>query len=230
MRTHPQTTTLIFVFLFIEACTSAGQVRGRYTNVFADLTVDELRFSQESNKFDYYSRTEGALKGYSLGTWKQNNRTIFLNGFNDKNINILDVESKVEDYSNENKDRIVVQYKNDPLDTFTKVDIVVNGGSGTRVSGDTTYFVDAIVKTLQVKSYLVHEGLLLGAPTYIDTLYSPGIEMGNLNGHKKILLSLNVAQRDFYRIKVTDTLFIKNRHTIIWRKKQFKKTREYEPR
>lgn len=196
MRTFP-IATVVFMILFFEGCIPAAQVKGRYTNVFAGVTGEELRFSQEPKKFEYYFRTEGALKSYSSGTWKQDKKVIFLNGFDDKNINALNIESNVEYLPNENRDKIVIQYKDEVLDTFTKVDVIVNGNPRVRIQGDTTYFTDEAVRKLQIKSYLVHEGLLLGTSTTIDTLYSPEMEVAISTKHKKILLKLSISRNHF---------------------------------
>lgn len=149
-----------------------------------------------------------------------------MKGFNDNNIDVLNVESKVEDHPNENRNKIVVRYKDDPLDTFTKVDVIVNGSSKVRISGDTAFFTNAAIRTLQVKSYLVHEGLLLGTPPQIDTLNSPKIEVSDSSKYKVILLKFDVAHNAFYRTKLTDTLIIKNSRTLMWHNKEFKKIRE----
>jgi len=98
---------------------------------------------------------------------------IFLNGLADSNVNVINMESKVEDAPNETSDNIEIQYKDDPLDPFTKVDIVVNESVGIRIPGDTAYFTNAVIRTLQIKSYLAHEGGLLGTPPHLDTLFSP---------------------------------------------------------
>lgn len=212
-------------FFFFEGCISAGHVNGTYTNVYAGIAGSELRFSRESGKFEYYARTERMVRNYSAGTWMQHKKTIFLNGFDDNNTNVLNVESKVEDAPNENKDKIEVQYRDEPLDTFIKVDVIVNEGPGIRIPGDTTYFTEAAVRTLQIKSYFSHEGILLGNPAHIDTLYSPRIEVANADKHRKILLKLNVDFSDFYRVTLKDTLTVKNRRTLVWGKGTFKKLR-----
>jgi hypothetical protein len=209
-----QVITIAFVVSIFGGCASTAHISGRYTNASAEVAGEEFRFIQEPNKFEHYSRTEGGVKSYSSGTWMQKKKAIILNGFDDKNINVLKVESKVEDYPNENKNEIVVQYKDDPLDTFTKVDIIVNGSSKVRVTGDTAFLTAPII-TLQVKSYLVHEGILLGTPPHIDTLYSPEIKFNNRNEYKRIFLNFGVTQTEFYRAKLTDTMVVKNSRTLI---------------
>lgn len=221
-----QTIISFFFILFFGNCSTTGQVSGRYSNVYAEIAGVEFKFTQAPNAFEYRATTEGMVRGFSLGTWKQNRKTILLNGFDKKNINVLNVESKTEDYSDDNLNKIVINYRDNPLDTFIKVDLIVNGVFKVRIPGDTTFFTD-VINTLQVKSYLVHKGFLLGAPSSIDTLYSTEIKVDNASSkHKMMRLKFDVAQNDFYRVKLTDTLTVKNNHTLIWHKKEFKKRRK----
>lgn len=220
-----QIIAIAFVFFFSEGCVSTVHVKGTYTNVYAGIAGSELSFSQEPDKFKYYYRTEGRVREYSFGTWRQNKKMIILNGLADSSINVINIESKIEDDPNENRDRIEIQYKDEPLDPFTKVDIVVNDSAGVRIPGDTAYITDAVIRTLQVKSYLVHEGVLFGAPPHLDTLFSPRIEVSNRGKHKRILLKFNVDHNDFYRVRLIDTLTVKNRRTLVWGKRAFKKLR-----
>lgn len=212
---------------FLGGCTSATHVSRRYTHVFAEIAGEELIFSR-TGKFEYYTTTERGVRGYSSGAWQQAKRVIFLNGFDDKNINALNVESRVEAYSDRSKDMLVVQYEDDPLDTFIKVDVVVNEGAAIRIPGDTTCFSDAAITTLQIRSYLVHEGILLGNPARIDTLYSSRMEVSNNGRHNKIQLKFSVDLKDFYRIKLTDSLTLKNGRTLRWGKRELRKIRETE--
>ena len=223
-----QVIAVFFISLIFQKCTSIAYISGRYSNVYVDIAGQEFKFTQAPNKFEYYSRTEGMVREFSSGTWIQNRRTILLNGFDDKDISVLNVENKVEEYPNENRDKFVVKYVDDPLDTFTKVDVIINGYYKIRVSGDTTFFSDMTNTTLQVKSYLSHEGVLLGTNPRVDTLYSPEIEIGSSNGkHKVVFLKFDLSQNSFYRTRLTDTLAVKNNSTLLWHKKVFKKIREY---
>jgi hypothetical protein len=215
-----------FVILIFEKCTSVAHINGRYSNVYAEIARQEFKFTQAPNTFEYYATTEGMIRRFSFGAWMQNKKAILLNGFDDKNINVLNVEGKAESYSDGNRDKIIVQYKDNPLDTFIKVDLIVNGVFKVRLPGDTTFLTDAI-NTLQVKSYFVHEGFSLGAPSSIDTLYSTEIKVGNMSSqHKMISLKFDVEQKDFYRIKFTDSLTVKNNRTLIWNNKEFKKIKQ----
>ena len=210
--------------LIYESCSSAAHVDGTYTNDFAKgIAGEDFKFRHRTNTFEYHSRTEGVIKSYSSGTWARNGKTIFFDGFDNKNINLLNVESKVEDSQSENINKIVVQYKDDPLDTFTKIEVVLNEGSKVRILGDTAFFIGQGIRTIRVRSFLIHEGLLLATPPRIDTLYSAKIEVIDSDKPKTILLKINLAQNDFYRIGLKDTVVIKNGHTLIWRGKVFKK-------
>lgn len=219
--------TITFVFLIYESCTPINYVNGKYTNVFAGGEAgEELRFIRDTNIFEYYYRTEGAIKNYSRGTWVQNKKSIYLNGYNEGNINQLNIESKFQDYPDESKSKIVVQYKSDPIDTFTKVEILWDENSKVQILGDTAFVVDGAIRTLRVKSYLAYKGLLLRTSPCIDTLYSPIVKVIDPYKSKMILLSIHVAKSDFYRVKLTDTLSQRNSTTLLWGKKEFKKIRE----
>ncbi|RAJ83445.1 hypothetical protein CLV59_103413 [Chitinophaga dinghuensis] len=214
------------MLLLLGGCISTAHVQGTYTNVYAEVAGVEFKLCQEPNKFEYYSRTEGSVTDYSSGTWQQDKKSIFLHGFDDKNIKVLNVESKVEDSPNENDDKIVVNYKGNPYDTFIKVDILINGCFHSRITGDTIHSTDKVVRTLQVKSYMMHDGFGFVAPPHIDTLYSPEIVLTNPNNRKRILLKINVAHKDYYRSSFTDTLIVKSKHTLEWRGQKFRKLRD----
>jgi hypothetical protein len=220
-----QIIVIAFALFFSEGCVSTVLDKGAYTSGYAGIAGEKLNFSQESGKFEYAYRTELGIRNYSFGTWKQHKKMIFLDGLADSNINVINVESKVEDDLNETRDKIEIQYKDEPLDTFTKVDIIVNESTGVRIPGDTAYFTDAVTRTLQVKSYLFHDGVLFGTPPRLDTLFSPLITIPNTGKHKRILLKFNVEHHDFYRVRLTDTLTVKNRRTLVWGKRIFKKLR-----
>jgi len=218
---------IIFILSIFESCTSTNHIQGSYNNVYFGIAGEKFTFFKEPNKFEYYSSTEGALKAYSSGTWKQDKRSIFLSGYDNKNINILNIKNNVKDYPNDNRDKIVVHYKVDPLDIFTKVDVIVNRTFQIRISDDTAFFVDNAVRTLLIKSYLAHqEDQLYRTSPLIDTLYSPEIKIADPDKHKLILLKVNVAQKDFYRVKLIDTLTVKNRRILLWHNKEFKKIKE----
>jgi hypothetical protein len=219
-----QITILFLIVLNFENCSTTSQVSGRYSNVYAEIAGVEFKFTQAPNTFEYRATTEGAVRLFSSGTWKQSKKTVLLNGFDERNINVLNVESKTEDYSDDSRDKVVVQYKDNPLDTFIKVDLIIDGVFKVRIPGDTTFFADAI-NMFQVKSYLVHEGFSLGGPPSIDTLSTTEIKVSNTSS-KIVLLKFDVAQNDFYRIKLTDTLTVKNNRVLKWHKTEFKKIRD----
>lgn len=213
----------LLIVTFIQSCAPSGRITGRYTNVVAGIAGEELRFVNNPNKFDYYSRTEGVIKSYSSGTWNRNQGTIFLNGYDDRNLNTLNVERKVEHYFSGDRDKIVVQYKGDPLDTITKVQIIVNETIVIPILTDTTFFTDKSINTLRIKSYLNYKGLLLATDPTVDTLYSQELGTDHLNGRKLILLKINVDKNYFYRTTLKDTLTIKNNRTVIWRNREFRR-------
>ncbi|WP_126971511.1 hypothetical protein [Gynurincola endophyticus] len=219
-----QIVTLFFIVFMLASCTSSVHITGRYSNSFTAVGGELFDFNKEFKKFEYYWKAEG-IRAYSSGVWTQNEKTIFLNGFNEKNINLLNVESRVEDYTDQNRDEITVNYKKDLHDIFTKVDILIDRNTTVRISGDTTFEADN-VKTIRFKSYLSHEGLLLGTPPYIDTLYSPEIEINQIGESKNVSFKFDVSQSDFYRVQLTDTIIVKNSREFIWRKKVFRKIKD----
>ncbi len=217
---------IVLYCLVLTGCASVVRVNGRYANVFSGIAGEEFRFSRESNRFEFYSRTEGRIRSYSAGTWRQNKKVIFLNGFDDKNINVLNIESNIEDYPNDRGDKVIVQFNDDRLDTFTKVDIIVNKTNRIRVSGDSTFFSNTPIGTIQVQSYLVHNNLLPGTPARIDTIYSSEIQVRSEGKSKQVLLKFYISYRDFFRDTIVDTLTVKNSRTLIWCNKEFAKMRE----
>lgn len=219
-----QITVSIFLITIFQNCTSTKPIIGRYTYSFAGIAGEEIDFIQNPNTFEFYSRTEYGLQDYSSGTWTQCKKKIFLFGFNESNLKILDVKCKIEESFDQSRDKVVVQYRDEPLDTFTKVDIIVNGSYNVRIPGDTTFLTDASIRTLQVKSYLVHEGISFGNAPRVDTLYSRKIEVSNTGSRNKmIFLKFDVDQRAFYRSRLSDSLMVKNNRTFKWRKAEFKK-------
>jgi hypothetical protein len=215
---------MIFFAILVFGCSSAFNINGRYVHVFAEVSGEELRFSQGNNAFQYYSKTEANLREYSAGTWILKNKKIFLNGFEEKNINVLQVESMIENSSANNMDKIMIQYNDNVLDTFTKVDLIINEVVKIRIHGDTSFFTEAI-NTLQIKSYLVYTGILFTTHPKIDTLYSDKMNFAN-NKSKTVSLKVDVDQIDFYRAKLLDTLTIKNSRTLMWHKRKFKRIKE----
>src|SRR5690606_38837167 len=152
-------------------------------------------------------------------------KTIILNGFDEKNLNVLNIVSKVEISPIISTNNIIVKYNENSPDTFTKVDIIINGNSGVPISADTAFFVNE-VRTLLVKTYLSHDGYLLRNPYHIDTVYSPEISVDDEYPNKKIFLTININRDDFYRIPLVDTLTIKNKNTLLKRNYKFKKIRK----
>jgi len=218
--------SITLLTIVLQSCASTAHINGSYTNVFAGMMGEELRFNEPLQTFQYYRRTEGAITGYSAGTWKRDKKELLINGFADVKINVLNVESKIEILHDANRDKLVINYNRDPLDTVVKVDVIINGNVIVPVSKDTMLFSGAI-RTLQVKSYINHEGFISTAPQTIDALNSSIITVSTDN-HKAISLNFGVDRKDFYRVKLTDTLVIKNSRILQWGNKKFKKIGEDE--
>jgi len=69
-----QITAIAVGFFFLEGCISAVHVKGTYANVYAGIAGEKLDFSQQPGKFEYVYRTEGGIRNYSFGTWRQQER------------------------------------------------------------------------------------------------------------------------------------------------------------
>lgn len=224
---HVRLLLFVFIIILFDNCTSTAPIQGRYAIVYWGIAGEEFKLDPQTSKFDFISRTEGIIREYSAGTWTRNKKTVFLNGFEYNNIKVLEVENKIEEDPNASGNKIVVQYQDDPLDTFIKVDLIINERFKVRIPGDTTFYTESDIRMLQVRTYLGYEGFLLGAPPKIDTLYSPTLEVSNRsNNHKVALLSFKVDWKDFYRVKLTDTLTVKNNRTLLWGKSALKKVKE----
>jgi hypothetical protein len=213
----------IYVSAILGGCATGSNISGRYTNVFAGIAGEEFTFNHASGTFVYYSRTEGSINNYSTGSWTQNNNTVIINGFNE-NIKTLDVISNIGYQQNNSADQIEIRYNSDPLENALRVDVIINKAITIGIHGDTAFFTNTPIKTLQVKSYLALNRALPAARPRIDTLVSREIEVANPGEQKKkVSLKFDVSFKDFYRYKLTDTLTVKNNRTLIWDKRQFKK-------
>lgn len=216
--------TLLLAVLF-GSCMHGKHAAGNYVSDYSNLSSGAFSFSN-ANKFKYYYSTVAGLLDYSSGTWGQKGRKIYLNGFDDQSIKMLSVESKIEYGAYENRDKIIVKYNGFPLDTFTKIDVLINGISKTFNLGDTILYSDLPVKTLQIKAYSMSSGMLRSTPSHIDTLYSPELKVSSDHTHNELLLMFSLVPEDFFRIRLQDSLKMKSRHVLIWRKMKLKRTRK----
>lgn len=197
------TAIFILIILFFENCNSVHTLNGRYTNSYAGVSGEEIRFMQQPNRFEYYLRSEMGVLEYSTGSWVRNKNQVILNGFTDSNIKTLSVEDKITDNA-DNKSKVLIQYTT--TSNLVKADVVINDNAVVRVSSDTIFFSDLKIKTVQIKSYLSYTGLLSSSPK-IDTLYSSKIEVDNSsNKNKDVVLKFAVTPNDFARTKLTDTI------------------------
>jgi len=213
---------LFFFGIFFGSCTNINHISGTYTNVFKGIMGSEIRFLQTPDSFKYYLRTEGSVKDYSAGSWIKMKNKIILEGFNNNNINLIAVESTFENYPSYNQDMVVIRYRPKQLDVFTKVDVIINEDKRIRVSGDTVFFSAKKINNIRVVSFYNHDGLLLFNPERIDTLSSSKITM-SVNNYKRIALNFSIKPEDFYRIKLLDTLTIKNNKILLWGNRKMKK-------
>ena len=202
-------TVLLFFFI---GCTTIKELSGSYH----DGKHIEFKFTEAPNKFEYYFRSEMGVLEYSVGSWVRNKNQLILNGFDDSNIRILNVENEITDNADGNKDKINVQYAT--ANNLAKADIVINDNAVIRVSNDTSFFFPTKIKTVQVKSYLSSRGLL-SSSTKIDTLFSSKIEVNNnRNRSKNVVIKFSVSPSEFARVKLTDTIIVK-RKALLYRNK-----------
>lgn len=206
------------VILLFTNCTINKDLTGLYKNGNA-----ELRFTNHPNTFESYFVGEMGYRDYSAGTWHINNRKLILFGFKNENIKTLDVESNITNNLEKNKDQIIIQYRN--KGTFIKTILVVNNHQVIRILSDTVFFTEERIQTLQVKSYLSFTGFLPSFYPTIDTLSSQIIKVEfNKESGEIIALKFATKYEDFIRIKLTDTLFVKQNNKLISRTKgKFKK-------
>jgi len=195
--------------LLLANCKTSKQLNGSY--VYSNSI--ELRFTESPNRFEYFVRGEMGLLQYSTGEWKSDKNKVYLTGFNDKDRNVLNVETAFANNLNSNGTQVEIFYSTGKAATYIKSVIVIN---------DNTISPEYKVATIQVKSYLSYEGLLSSSPK-IDTLYSQKIKVDEAKD-KKIILKFSVSSEDFFRTKLADTITVKNNHTLLYKKIKFKKS------
>jgi hypothetical protein len=211
--------SLVFTILFLPSCGNVHYLNGRYTR-HSGVSSEEITFTQLPNKFEYYFKSEMGVLNYSTGNWIQNKNQVVLNGFTDTNIKTLKVEKDETVDNTISIDKILIKYS--PTEATIKTSVVINNTTVISVSRDTSLAYPEI-KTIEVKSYLSYKGLL-SSPPKIDTLYSQKIEINNSNHNKIITLKFTVSPEDFVREKLTDTITVKNNHTLLWRKLKLTKS------
>ncbi len=206
-------TALPFFFI---GCTTLKELSGKYS----DGKHIEFVFTDTPNKFEYYFRSEMGVIEYSTGNWIRDKNEVILNGFTGSNINSLSCENTITDNA-DNKDKVLIRYT--PASSLEKTDVIINDNNVIHISMDTTFFSEIWIKTIQVKSYLSYTGLL-SSPPKIDTLYSSKIIIDNGGSkNKNIVLNFRVHPYDFARVKINDTLTVKNNHILYLDKTKLKK-------
>lgn len=211
------TTIATLALLFLVQCTTTKQLNGTYSN----SNNIEFKFIDSTKEFEYFFRSEMGTLQYSSGKWRLEKGKLQLFGFNDDAIKTLNVESIVSKNLGSNGAKIEVQYNKDNTATYIKSLVLVNNSNAYIITKDTVLSPDYTVETIQIKSYLSYIGLLSSSPK-IDTLYSSKINVGNES--KDLVLKFTVHPYDFVRIKITDTLVVKNSHTLYYNKTKLKKS------
>ncbi|HVU96981.1 MAG TPA: hypothetical protein VHE34_17245 [Puia sp.] len=181
----------------------------------------ELRFTENPNRFEYYTRGEMGLLQYSTGEWKRNKNKVYLTGFTDKDVNMLNVESAVAKSINSNDTQVQIFYSRDKAAPYIKSVVIINDNAIYKIAKDTILAPEYKVETIQAKSYLSYEGLL-SSPPKVDTLYSRKIRIDDAQG-KTIMLKFSVNSKDFVRTTLADTIEVKNNRTLLYNKIKLKK-------
>lgn len=207
----------ISTYLLVQ-CTPYRDLNGDY--LYGNSI--EFRFAESPNRFKYYTKGEMGLLQYSTGEWKLSKNKVYLTGFTDKDINILNVESSVAANINSNGTKVQVIYATEKADAFIRSVVVVNNDSSYEIAKDTILAPEYTVKTIQIKSYLSYQGLL-SSPPRIDTLYSRKIMIDGEKGNA-ITLKFSVNPEDFVRIKFIDTITVKNNRTLLYNNIRLKKS------
>jgi hypothetical protein len=214
------TTIATLSLLFLGQCTSMKQLNGTYSNG----NNIEFKFSGSAKEFEYFLKGEMGTLQYSSGKWELEKDKLHLFGFNDSDIKTLDVKSTIKENVGSNGTKIEIHYNTDNAATYIKSLVLVNDSNAYIITKDTILYLVYKVETIQAKSYLSYTGLLSSSPK-IDTLYSSKINVGNGNSeNKNIILKFAVHPYDFVRVKLTDTLTVKNSRTLYHDKTKLKKS------
>lgn len=201
--------SIIFLASIIfSKCDSPKHLNGLYT----DGKNIEFKFSDSSKSFEYTVGSEMGILQYAQGTWILINNKLHLSGFNNDDIKTINVESDIRDWKGNLETRLEIHTTSDAV-SHVKSNILVNGNYIGAMTKDTVLVFNDRIKTLQIKSYLSHTGLL-SSPSLIDTLYSNKIVVDDRSGNKNIILNITIHPYDFKRVKFADTLTLKNNHTI----------------
>lgn len=206
-------------------CTSS-RISGKYIYSFQNIASQEFSFDNNPDKFEYFARTEGQVTRYSLGSWYQQKKRIYLKGLDSNNLNVLDIENKIERYQNEECNKIAIKYKPEwMLDTIIRVEVLLNYNIAIRILNDTTFCINSSIDTIKVKTYLYYRSFIFRGKTSVDTLYSKALIINYDQTPKLISLNIDVKFDDFFRIPLTDTLVIKNSRRLMRGKAIYKKIR-----
>ena len=163
------------------------------------------------------------LLEYSTGKWILEKNKLQLLGFTDDDLKTINVESGIDENRNSDRAQILIHYSTDATtNNFIKTGIVINESIIYFITKDTPVVPNFKTNTIQIKSYLSYTGLLSSNPK-IDTLYSKKIKVDNANQAKTIKLQFTVQSGDFSRTKLTDTITVKNNHTLLYHKIKLRK-------
>lgn len=205
--------------LFFIGCNTINELKGRYVNG----NNIEFRIKDNPKEFEYFLRSEMGTLQYSKGKWELNRDKLYLFGFS-HDVKTLVVESMINKNAGNGVTKVEIHYNPDNATNYIQSVILINDNKIYPIAKDTVFIPDYKVETVQVKSYLSYTGLL-SSSLQIDTLYSSKINVGNGSDESKnIVLNFSVHPYDFARVQLTDTLIVKNRHTLYYNKTKLKKS------
>jgi hypothetical protein len=218
----------VVIFFVFCGCNGTQNISGTFVRSYGKVIGGmEFKITKEPNEFYYEESGDMGLAEQSKGGWIRNGSKLVLSGYNDQNINLLEIKTDFKENTANLPDMITVQYHRDIFDTSIKVDLWINNEIKVRISGDTSLAMESEVKNLRIKSYLEHNGFSYGNPIRIDTLYSSIIDVNSAeNRSNEINIKFDVDLASFYRVKLSDTLIIKSKKVLQWHNALFKKQKK----
>ncbi len=206
-----------------DSCNTVSNIDGNFSEALKNQnSSSEIRLSSGTRRFEYSKRTEGSILKYSAGTWMQTKKTIILNGFTADKIDSVDIQAKIQSHAA--SDNLVnITFPHRYLDNYTKAYLLINSNPGILLNGDTVLTVREPITSIQIKCFLEMQDFIFRGPQLIDTLYSPRIKPVRSDTYQSIFLQFDLRLEDFYRVKLTDTIFIKSNRRLNWHNVRFKK-------
>lgn len=200
---------ILFIFILtIISCNSTREpLNGKYGKINKESNY-WFSFEKKDSGFEYFLKGEWGILQYSKGKWSKNGKYLYLMGYTDKNLKLLDVN-----YQTQPAEKTQLDINCNTINAPIFTDIIINDTIIYRIKKDTVLMPKFNVKVIQVKSYLVFDGMLPIKPL-IDTLVSVRKEIDN-SSDKQISLNYFVKPEDFVRVVLSDTLLMNNKKIYV---------------